>query len=82
MLPHNIFVLSGLIQIQKRIQNLLKNGFQKLEKKKKRNFPLLLAFGPAIWQACSLPHPSRPVSPLLSSAGPAARPAHSCLIAP
>jgi hypothetical protein len=63
MLSHNIFVLSGLIQIQKRIQNLLKNGFQKLEKKKKRNFPLLLAFGPAIRQACSLPHPSQACFP-------------------
>jgi hypothetical protein len=30
------FVLSGLIQIQKRIQNLLENGFEKLEKKKKK----------------------------------------------
>jgi hypothetical protein len=42
-----IFVLSGLLQIQKRIQNLLKNGFEKLKKKKKRVPPPFLAFGPS-----------------------------------
>jgi hypothetical protein len=64
-----IFVLSGLLQIQKRIQNLLKNGFEKLKKKKKR-VPLLswlLARQPsrlllpasfAGFSALSLPWPS------------------------
>jgi hypothetical protein len=47
MLSHNIFVLSGLIQIQKRIQNPFENCFGNFEKKKKKIFPLLSAFGPA-----------------------------------
>jgi hypothetical protein len=38
MLLHWIFVLSGLIQIQKRIQNLLENGFEKLGKEKEKDF--------------------------------------------
>jgi hypothetical protein len=38
-----IFVLSGLFQIQKRIQNLLENSFGKLEnkKEKEKGFSLL-----------------------------------------
>jgi hypothetical protein len=38
--------MSGLNQIQKRIQNLLKNGFEKLEMEKEKDFPLSFDFGP------------------------------------
>jgi hypothetical protein len=42
-----IFVLSSLLQIQKRIQNILENSFGKLENKKRKGFPPpFLAFGP------------------------------------
>jgi hypothetical protein len=47
MLLHWIFVLSGLIQIQKKIQNLLENDFEKnLERKRKENslYSLSLSF--------------------------------------
>jgi hypothetical protein len=43
-----IFVLSGLIQIQKRIQNPFENCFENFEKKKKRVYSLLSVFGLAI----------------------------------
>jgi hypothetical protein len=46
MLLLGIFTLSGLLQIQKRIQNLLENGFGKLKKKKKRVSPSPLGFWP------------------------------------
>jgi hypothetical protein len=49
MLLHWIFVLSGLIQIQKRIQNPLKIDLKILKRKRKGNslysFPLSFTFG-------------------------------------
>jgi hypothetical protein len=48
MLLHWIFVLGGLIQIQKRIQNPFENFFENFEKKKKKSYLLLSDFGPAI----------------------------------
>jgi hypothetical protein len=44
MLLYWIFVLSGLIQIQKRIQNPFENGFGKFGKKMKRITPLSCRF--------------------------------------
>jgi hypothetical protein len=46
--------LSGLNQIQKRIQNLLKNGFEKLEKEKEKDFSLISVFGPTQPERLSL----------------------------
>jgi hypothetical protein len=61
------FVLSGLIQIQNRIQNHLK-CFEIFEKEKeKRNLLLFLAFGPAAQLFLHDPHcfsRTRPVLPL------------------
>jgi hypothetical protein len=39
--------LSGLIQIKKRIQNLLENSFEKLEKKKEKDIFSPLGFWPS-----------------------------------
>jgi hypothetical protein len=39
--------LSGLNQIQNRIQNLFGKCFEKLGKEKEKDFSSLLAFGPA-----------------------------------
>jgi hypothetical protein len=48
MLLHWIFVLSGLIQLQKRIQNSFEIALKILKRKRKRVSPLLSGFGPAI----------------------------------
>jgi hypothetical protein len=63
MLLHWIFVLSGLIQLQKRIQNPFENCSENFEKKKQRDSPFLSVFGPAIRPACSLPHPRSALLP-------------------
>jgi hypothetical protein len=52
MLLHIIFVLSGLIRKQKRIQNSIESGFRKFGKEKEKDFSTLSGFwpvGPAAW---------------------------------
>jgi hypothetical protein len=41
--------MRGLNQIQKRIQNLLENGYEKLEKEKEKDFPHPFGFSPVSW---------------------------------
>jgi hypothetical protein len=68
-----IFILSGLIQIQKMIQNLLENALKCCEKKKRKEFSLFSAFGPC--SPCSLADHRSPasVSPLPAWAEPSER---------
>jgi hypothetical protein len=70
MLLHWIFVLSGLIQIQKRIQNPLKIDLKILKRKRKGNslysFPLSFTFGLfGLVPACGLADNSTPPCLLL-----------------
>jgi hypothetical protein len=72
MLLHIIFVLSGLIQKQKRIQNSIESGFRKFGKEKEKDFPPLSSFwhvGPAAWLH-SLAGPLPPPFLLARSASP------------
>jgi hypothetical protein len=67
--------LCGWFQFQKRIQNLLENGFEKLEKEKEKEILFYSAFWPNSAQAPALASSARGPLALLSSArGPSSLP--------
>jgi hypothetical protein len=63
MLLHIVFVLSGLIQIQKRIQNPFQNAFENLEKEKEFLLSLTIPLFRPAWP-CSHHGPSSTRGPL------------------
>jgi hypothetical protein len=65
MLLHIIFVLSGLIQKQKRIQNYIESGFRKFGKEKEKDLSTLWLL--ACWPSCLAPLPRRPAPSSLSA---------------
>jgi hypothetical protein len=72
--------LSGWFQIQKRIQNLLENGFRKLEKEKEKEILFYSAFWPNSAQAPTPASSARgPLTLLSSTRGPSSLPLLSAL---